>query len=205
MTVPYQCLSTVVRTLSKVLSSVRAPGPGEEHGFEVNQPRFRFGTGEELRRDILFIHYFLPTSLCISIYSLFPTFFPIHNFFLVNFPILFYVYNLSGILSNTFLRMQSYWYTFQYFPTYTNILVYFPILSYVYNLTGILSNTHLRIKSYWNTFHYLPTYKIILVYFPILSYVYVYFPILTYVYYLYTILVYFLILFYVCNLTGILS
>ena len=171
MTVPYQCLSTVVRTLSKVLSSVRAPGPGEEHGFEVNQPRFRFGTGEELRRDILFIHYFLPTSLCISIYSLFPTFFPIHNFFLVNFPILFYVYNLTGILSYTFLRIQSFGYTFQYFPTYKIILVYFPILSYVYKHTGILSNTFLRIQSYWYTFQYSPTYKIILEYFPLLTYV----------------------------------
>ena len=166
MTVPYQCLSTVVRTLSKVLSSVRAPGPGEEHGFEVNQPRFRFGTGEELRRDILFIHYFLPTSLCISIYSLFPTFFPIHNFFLVNFPILFYVYNLTGILSYTFL---------------------------IYHLTGKLSNTFLHIPSttyifsysfkhipsYWYTFLYttsnlytflcFPTHTTLLVYFPILS------------------------------------
>ena len=139
MTVPYQCLSTVVRTLSKVLSSVRAPGPGEEHGFEVNQPRFRFGTGEELRRDILFIHYFLPTSLCISIYSLF-------------------------LLS--FLYTTSFWYIFQYFSTYTIILVYFPILFYIYNLTGILSytflririlsNTYLSIQSYWYTFLYFP-------------------------------------------------
>ena len=183
MTVPYQCLSTVVRTLSKVLSSVRAPGPGEEHGFEVNQPRFRFGTGEELRRDILFIHYFLPTSLCISIYSLF-------------------------LLS--FLYKTSFWYTFQYFPTYTILLVYFPILFYVYNLTGILSflyfpnlpsytfipilsNTFLlRMQSYWYTFKYLPKYTIILVYFPILSYVYNHTGILSYTFLIY-------------HITGILS